>query len=183
MKKMVSEIGSFITYLQDLGAYEYFLPFLLIFAIIFAILEKTRLLGDKTNINIVVSVVIGLLLVVQQNIVEIINSFLPRASLLIIIILVSVLVISLIGGEKEGKYTGGVFSLILILVIIALVWAISPDLGFNLNISERTRNLIIILVLIGLAIAFITRKPSNTTGGVRKFFEGLEKGFKGGTGP
>jgi len=177
---MPSEIGSFILYLQELGVYDYFLPFLLIFAIIFAILEKTNILGDKTNINVVVSMVIGLLLVVQQPIVGIINSFLPRASLIIIVILVSILVISLIGGSHTG-YTGSVFSIAAILIIIALIWAISPDLGFNLNISERTRNFIIIIVLIGLAIAFVARKPSTAgEGSLTRLAKHLESGLKGG---
>ena len=144
---MATQIGDIILYLQQLGVYDYFLPFLLIFAIIFAILEKTSILGkDKTNINAVISMVIGLLLVVQQNIVSIINSFLPRASLIIIIILISMLVISLVGGSSAG-YSGGVFGVIVILILIGLVWSVSPDLGFNLNISENTRNIIIIVVI------------------------------------
>ena len=66
--------GDTVNYLVESGVYDVLLPFLLIFSIIFAILEKTKILGEsKTNINVVVSVVIGLLLIVQRGIVEIIN--------------------------------------------------------------------------------------------------------------
>src|SRR3989338_897960 len=145
---MATQIGDIILYLQQLGVYDYFLPFLLIFAIIFAILAKTSILGkDKTNINAVISMVIGLLLVVQQNIVSIINSFLPRASLVIII-------------------------------LIGLVWSVSPDLGFNLNISENTRNIIIIVVIIVLIMAFMTRKPSTSKKSGLESFTDFMGGFK-----
>ena len=178
---MATQIGDIILYLQQLGVYDYFLPFLLIFAIIFAILEKTKILGGgtegpKTNINVVVSAVIGLLLVVQQNIVSIINSFLPRASLIIIIILVAMLVISLVGGGTS--YSGGIFSIAVIFILLALVWAVSPDLGFNLNISENTRNVIIIVAIIILIMAFMTRKPSTQPKSGLERFTDLMGGFK-----
>ena len=38
--------GNAIDYLVDLGVYDFFLPFLLVFAIIFAILEKTKVLAS-----------------------------------------------------------------------------------------------------------------------------------------
>src|SRR3989344_3088928 len=180
---MATQIGDIILYLQQLGVYDYFLPFLLIFAIIFAILEKTKILGGgaegpKTNINVVVSAVIGLLLVVQQNIVSIINSFMPRASLIIIIILVAMLVISLVGGGTS--YSGGIFGIAVIFILLALVWAVSPDLGFNLNLSENTRNVIIIVAIIVLIMAFMTRKPNTSKKSGLESFTDFMGGFKGG---
>ncbi len=52
--------GDTINLLREVGVFDFLLPFLLIFSIIFAILEKTKILGeDKSNINIIVSTVIG----------------------------------------------------------------------------------------------------------------------------
>lgn len=175
-----TDFGTLIQELQELGVYDYFLPFLLIFAIVFAILEKTGIFGDKTNINVVVSLVIGLLLIVQQPIVNIINMFLPKASLIIIVILIAMIVISLIGGNPTSL-TGPVFSIGVIVIVIALLWALSPSLGWSLpfDISERTRNLILLLLIfLALPLFLITRKEK-TEGGVTKFLKGLEKGFKG----
>src|SRR3989338_3003582 len=122
-----TDFGTLIAELQSLEVYDYFLPF----SIIFAILEKTKIFGDKTNINVVVSLVIGLLLIVQQPIVAIINSFLPKASLIIIIILIALIVISLIGGNPT-KLSGSVFSIGVIVIVLALIWALSPNLGWSL---------------------------------------------------
>src|SRR3989344_7034227 len=72
--------------LQGLGIYEYLLPFLLIFSITFAIFEKTKILGtEKKNINIIVSIIIGLVFVTQFSLVSTLNSFLPKISLFIVV--------------------------------------------------------------------------------------------------
>src|SRR3989344_2229777 len=107
-----TDFGTLISELQSLGVYDYFLPFLLIFAIVFAILEKTKIFGEKTNINVVVSILIALI------------------------------VISLIGGNPT-KLSGSVFSVGVIVIILALIWALSPSIGWSLpfDISERTKNL------------------------------------------
>lgn len=103
---VISNLNDVINFLLSSGVYNYFLPFLLIFAIIFAILEKTAILGEgKTNINVVVAVVTGLLLVAQQDIVNIILLFMPRVSLIIVVILMFLLVIAMLAGKKfEGLY-------------------------------------------------------------------------------
>ena len=43
--------GSVIVFFQDLGMYDVVLPFLLVFAIVYAILEKTKVFGTE-EINI-----------------------------------------------------------------------------------------------------------------------------------
>ena len=46
--------------LQSSGFYEFALPFLLVFTIVFAILEKTKLFGGgKKNINLIIGIVVG----------------------------------------------------------------------------------------------------------------------------
>lgn len=179
--------GDTIRFLQETGVYEYFLPFLLIFAIIFAILEKIQLFGEgKTNINVVIAVVVGLLLIVQQGIVAIINNFLPRVSLIMVVILMGLLVISMLAGKKFTGLTGGVFSVAVILVIIALIIAlISPTtFGFTWLSPYERDTLLRIAIIVGLfllVIGLVTKKPAEGVEkpGMGRFFEALEKGFKG----
>src|SRR3989344_4332425 len=93
--------------LQDIGVFNYVLPFLLIFSIFIAILEKTQILGEgKTNINVVVSASAGLLVLAQQGIVETINLFIPRISLIMLVTLMGLLIIALVAGKKFSGITG-----------------------------------------------------------------------------
>lgn len=175
---------TFVRDLQDIGFYNYFLPFILIFAITYALLENSKILGEKKNVNVVISMAIGLILIVQQGIVETINSFLQKSSLIIVIALVALLIIFLVGGESRVKKGFG-FGVIVIVIIIALIWALSPDLGLTgipiwSDISDSTKNLILML-LIFLIIPIILVSKKQTGGGfgkgVKDFIEGIGNTF------
>ena len=188
--------GDLISYFQEIGVYEYFLPFLLIFAIIFAVLEKTKLFGsDKERINVVIAFVIGLVLIAQQSIVEIINTFLPRISLVFVIILMGLLIISMISGEEYKGLTGPVFVIMTIVIIIFIFLALTPTFGWEtgfdlyfLNYYDM-RSILSIAIPLGIFLLFtwfIFGKKSGESGGISKFGQGLskalqsfEKGLKG----
>ena len=57
--------------LEDIGFYEVALPFILIFTIVFAILQKVKIFGASgKNFNAVIAVVLAFLVVRNQAIVE-----------------------------------------------------------------------------------------------------------------
>ena len=71
-------LGQVIVFFRQIGIYEVVLPFLLVFAIIFAILEKTKVLGveevqgvkyTKKTLNSLIAFVIALIVVASSQIV------------------------------------------------------------------------------------------------------------------
>lgn len=173
-----------IDYLVNIGVYDILLPFLLVFSIIFAILEKTQILGkDKTNINVVVSFVIGLLLVVQKGIVEIINLFLPRVSLIIVVILMGLLVISMVAGKEFKGLKGPVLGIAIILIIISLIVALTvPPSGSGAAwLSPADKEILIRLgiplLMVLLVIGIVTAKPKKEK--KKNILQEIAKGFGG----
>ena len=173
-----------IDYLISLGVFDILLPFLLVFSIVFAILEKTKILGaDKTNISAIVSIVVGLLVVVQKGIVQTINLFLPRVSLIIIVILMGLLVISMVMGKEFSGLKGGVLGFAIVIIIIAIILALTtPPTGYGNNWLTPTDIQILlslgvpILILI-LVIGLVTGKPNQPK---KNYLQELAKGFGGG---
>ncbi len=172
-----------VDYLVNLGVYDVLLPFLLIFAIMFAILEKTEILGrDKSNINVIVSVVIGLLLIVQKGIVEIINLFLPRVSLIIVVLLMGLLVISMLAGNTFKGLKGTTLGVAMVLVVIALIFALTSQPGTASWLSQADKEALIRvgvpIAIFLIVIALVTAKPKkeNKPG----FFKTLAKEMGGG---
>lgn len=157
--------GDTINYLVEIGVYDVFLPFLLVFAIVFAILEKTQILGtEKTNINAIVAVVVGLLLIVQKGIVETINLFLPRVSLIMVVVLMGLLLITMLGGNTFQGLSGATLGIAIVLVIIAIIMALtsSPALGTSFLSPSDKEALLRMGIPIGiflLVIWFITSGP------------------------
>lgn len=177
--------GDTINYLVEIGVYDVFLPFLLVFAIVFAILEKTQILGaGKSNINAIVAVVVGLLLIVQKGIVETINLFLPRVSLIMVIVLMGLLLITMLGGNTFQGLSGATLGIAIVLVIIAIIMALtsSPALGTSFLSPSDKEALLRIGIPIGiflLVIWFITSGPRPQNRGNENVLERIAREFTG----
>ena len=51
----MANIGDFAQIMENIGIVDVLLPFLLIFTIIFAVLQKTKILGEsKKNFNVII---------------------------------------------------------------------------------------------------------------------------------
>ncbi|NQV08224.1 hypothetical protein HQ529_00040 [Candidatus Woesearchaeota archaeon] len=120
-----------IEFFNDIGIYDVVLPFLLIFTIVFAILEKTKVLGTeeidgknytKKNLNAMVSFVLAFLVIASTKLVSLVNQAMANIT---IIILVSVSFLLLIGSfyrEDEDVFlTGGWRTTFMVLVFIAII--------------------------------------------------------------
>jgi small-conductance mechanosensitive channel len=105
-----------IEFLERLGVYDVVLPFLLVFSIMFAVLEKTRVFGTeemhdvkdkkvtRKNINAMVAFVMAFLVIASSKMVGWINTALPRIVLLVIVSICFLLLIGVFYSEKEDVY-------------------------------------------------------------------------------
>ena len=175
-------LGDSIDYLVSIGVYDVLLPFLLVFSIIFAILEKTKIFGDqKTNINAIVAIVVGLLLVVQKGIVGLINLFLPRVSLIIVVTLMGLLVIAMVAGKEFKGLKGGVLGIAIIIIIIAVILALTtPPTAGTPWLTPTDKQILLsvgipLLILI-LVIGLVTAQPGKPE---KNYLKELAKGFGG----
>ncbi len=182
--------------LENLGLRDVILPFLLIFTLIYAVLSKSKVLGeDKKNFNVIVSMVLGLLVVVPHitgsypagaDVVDIMNSALPNVSLVVVAVIMFLILVGIMGAKPKwvGKSTGGVIAIIAILVVIIIFgnsagwWTNLPWWLDWLNNSD-TQALIVVLIIFGAVIAFVTSDGSKKEGGKDSFLEGLGDMLKG----
>jgi len=121
------------TILQHPVAQKFIYPFLLVFFIVFAVLEKTKALGDSDNqkqINALVSFVIGLIFVSAVSPKMVVQDMILFLTVALIITFVILLLWGFISGSnlKGGenliigkKLKGWVVAVIVIAVVIALL--------------------------------------------------------------
>ncbi|MFC1768818.1 hypothetical protein ACFLZX_03570 [Nanoarchaeota archaeon] len=150
------------------------LPFLLIFTVIFAVLEKSTLLGEgKRNMNTVIAIVISLIVVVPHitnsypgrfDPVDVINSALPQVSILIVAIVMVLILIGLFGQDKIflGLSMPGwvaAFS------IVAIIFIFADAAGYggtgvtswlNSTFGQEITTVVVMILVFGIIIAFIT---------------------------
>jgi len=126
--------GNVITFFERIGIYEVVLPFIMVFTIIFAILEKTRVFGTekikgeeytKKNVNSLVAFCVAFFVIASSQLVEIITQVSAQA---VILLLLSIFFLILIGSfhtqgaisleEKSGWR--GLFMVIMFLGIVLI---------------------------------------------------------------
>tara|TARA_Y100000034_G_C6859015_1_gene390739 strand:- start:856 stop:1383 length:528 start_codon:yes stop_codon:yes gene_type:complete len=105
---MASVLGNTIDFFTRFGMFDVVLPFLLVFTIVFAILEKTKVLGEekgepRRNLNSMVAFVVGLIFVSVIRLVDIINQALPEVALVLIISVSLLMIVGLFWGSTEVK--------------------------------------------------------------------------------
>lgn len=110
---MVSPLEQSILFLQEFGFFSVVLPFLLVFTLIFAILEKTKILGTeeiegkpipKRNLNAMFAFVVALFVVATPTIVKAIEVSLPQVSLFLLVIICFMLLAGSFMGSKEFTF-------------------------------------------------------------------------------
>lgn len=156
---------------------EALLPFVLIFTIIFAVLEKTKILGEKKkNFNIVISLAMALGVIIPHltnsypdpswDVVNIINSALPNVSLVAVIVIMVLIVLGLIGKPADfskHKMLGGGYVIVGILIVV-FIFLSAADV-FDRGIlphwlyfvyDPNFQALAVALIVFGLIVKFIT---------------------------
>ena len=181
-----SPLVNAIQFFQSFGLFDVVLPFLLIFTIVFAILEKTMILGSengkpKKNIDSMVSFILALLVVASNKIVTAINIAMPNIILLMVISISFLMLIGVFATSKEfdfaathkGYYAAFV-AFLLAGTIIIFLYAIKLDSGkswleYSYDYVMRSwggsivSSFLLLAIIIG-AILFITRGTDKKEG-------------------
>lgn len=160
------------TILQSPVLTKFVYPFLLMFFIVFAILEKTKVLGsDKKQINALVAFVIGLIFVSAVYPKMVVENMILFLTIAIIIVFVVLLLWGFISGEEGLKFSsfpkwlkGVLLVAVIIAVTLATLWA--TGVGFEFfeklfsaaNKQFWTNAFFIIIIAAALAVVLATGK-------------------------
>ncbi|MBW2983878.1 hypothetical protein KY361_02085 [Candidatus Woesearchaeota archaeon] len=174
----VTAFRGILEFFEEIGVYDVVLPFLLVFSIVFAILEKTKVLGvekiegkefTKKNLDAMVAFVISFLVIASSRLVEIITTV---SSHVVILLMASVLFLLLVGSFfKEGGASvfleGGWRIFFMWLMFIGILLIFMNALGWLDNfwgwVSEGTGGYavgsIILIAIVIFFMWFVVRSP------------------------
>lgn len=152
---------------------EMLLPFLLVFVVVFAILQKSKILGGgKAQIDALVALVIGLLLIGVKQPREIIVNIMPWLAVGVAVILVFLILYGFVAGDLSSapdwmKITfgilAGLFTIGVVLYITGL-WGIIGDWLSGGSSSGVWMNVLMIALVIGaMAVAVFSGKRNEKT--------------------
>jgi hypothetical protein len=169
-----------IMYLDTLGVTDIILPFILIFAILFAIMEQVKLFGEKgKKFNIIIALAMALGVVIPHALrtyptdsdpITIINSIIPSSALIIITVVVILIVLALatdmdpakivMGGSTAASLVGLLAIIALAIVVIKNVFpAFLPYTWLDWFNDPDVQAIVVMIALFAIVIWFITAEP------------------------
>lgn len=163
-----------IGFFQRLGIYDVVLPFLLVFTIVFAIFERTKILGteggkSKKNLNAVAAFSISLMVVVSSESVRIINESTANIVLLLLMLVGFLLLVGTFHEEgkafslNEGWKSGFMWAMlvgVLLVFLDATQWLDEVLRWFRVTGGDVVGSIILIILIVAF-IGFITQEGSS----------------------
>jgi len=181
-------LGQAVGFFADIGIFRVVLPFLLVFTMVFAILEKTKVFGTekiggedipRKNVNSIVAFVTAFLVVGSGQLVSIINQTVSQMVILLVLVICFMILVGSFSKEDEGYFAEGswykgVFTGIMFIGILLIVMGSIELGGKNIlligwewlvdNItSTAVASVLLMGFLIGMMV-FITMSPKKGGG-------------------
>ena len=155
---------------------DFILPFVLVFTLVFAILQKTKLLGEGVKqINALVGLVVGLILIAFPFARDIIVQLMPFLAVSIVVLFVFMLMYGFVGGKEKGDplHKGVKIALWVIsglavttMILFATGWwdEIYRFLFERSNTSQIWINVLLVVIITGAVVSVVATKEKNEEG-------------------
>ena len=178
---MATPFREIIDFFANIGVFDVVLPFLLVFTIVFALLERTKVFGiekiegkeyTKKNLNSAAAFVIAFLVVASSELVEIITEVSSKFVVLLFgIVLFLLLVGSFFKEESYGVFLepGGWRTTFMIIVFVGLVFIFLDALNLLEEVFDFLKGTnkgefvgsALLMILIVLFIVYVTQEKQS----------------------
>jgi len=182
---MATVFGAVIELLRTFGLFRVILPFMLVFAIVYAVLKKTQILGDQPwsdSVAAIISLAIAFFVIASTPVVSALERLLPNTAFLLVVIVLFLMVLGMfgfnIGDIFQDKKAKIILALIFTFIFLALVGFAAPDMPVlgpfakflmgPIEIPELTEETVALIVVVGILIAVVVGIPyfiTRSTGG------------------
>lgn len=164
-----------LLFLDHVGVYDVVLPMLLIFSMVFAILEKTRIFGTekvqdttvtRKNINAMVAFVASFFVVASAQLVAAVHMLIAQVSLLIVLFVMFMILLGIFHKEGEIELKGGWKTTFMVISFIAIALIFFNAVGWLMPawqylVMHWDSTFVATLVLVGGMGLFIYVMQSN----------------------
>jgi hypothetical protein len=158
---MVYEIATMLNDWQTMGVFDYVLPFLLIFAVVYGILTATKVMSGNKGVNIIISLAVGLLSLRFEFVPVFFSQIFPRFGIGIAVFLVLMIFAALWIPKEYLKGWSITFVIIGLLIGAVVIFESFDWLGWTGSSSwwSEYSSIIVLGVLIaGLIVVLVIPK-------------------------
>ena len=102
MVDYANSITNVLNVWADMGVFAYVLPFLMIFALVFGLLNKSRLLGDNKGVQVVIALAVGLMSLQFDYVANFFATIFPYAGIGMSVLLVALILMGIITEDEDA---------------------------------------------------------------------------------
>ncbi len=176
----MSVFGGVLAFFADVGFYDVVLPFLLVFTLVYALLEKTRVLGvervgdkefTKKNVNSMIAFSIAFFVIASAQLVAIISEVVSNMVILLVLLICFMLLVGTMhkddkgGFELKGFYKHAFYVIMFVGIILIFLNALGwLQIGWNYMMMNWDSSFVGIILLLGAIVglmAFVMHTPSS----------------------
>lgn len=162
-------IADIMSQWQGAGVFDYVLPFLLIFSVVFGILTSTNIIGKQKGVHIVVAIVVGLLALRLGFVQTFFMELFPRLGVGLAVILALMIMTGLFIEKEEAKYWMWGIAVVAVIVWILVLVGTSQTIGwfgaYSGSVGDYAGLIIGAILLIGVIIAVVAAKSEGPHSG------------------
>jgi len=123
------EIGNFLSQWEQIGFFNYILPFLLLFALIFGLLTKMNVFKDNKGVNAIIAIVVSLMALQFELVPRFFSEIFPRLGVGLALILVAIILLGIfIPNERWSTY---LFFAIGAIILVVIFFTTSEAVGWG----------------------------------------------------
>ena len=115
----------------DFGIFAYVLPFLMIFAVVFGIFTKIKVLGDNKGVNATIALAVGLMALQFDYVANFFATIFPYAGMGLSVLLLALIFMGLVMNTDEKKLNWVWFAIGLVIFVVVLMYSLSDYSWFG----------------------------------------------------
>lgn len=169
---MVYVIQDLLYYWDNIGVFQFLLPFLLVFAIVYGILSYMQIFANNRAVHMILSIVVGLMATRFPFFNDFYQEIFPRLGIGITILLALLILIGLFHTKESGKFMPYVTLSIGAVIFIIILYQSFDIIGWTSTLggyggANFVAWLISAALLIGVIIAVAVSGGKDTTSQTR----------------
>jgi len=163
---MVS-IGDILNQWDSIGVFAYLLPFLLLFAIVFGILQATHIMGKNRGLMAIIAIAVGLLALQNNDVTQFFQELFPRLGVGLAVLLAVMILFGMFIPDKDRRYWYWGLGAIAFIVFIVVLSKSFENYGWydSFVINDWIGYIVGAVLLVGIIIAVAAGSSDNKSDG------------------
>jgi len=152
-----TDLGNVLQQWSQMGVFAYLLPFLIIFAVVYGVLQTTKIFGDEKarGINMILAFAIGLLSLQFDFVPSFFQEIFPRAGIGIAILLIALVIMGLFADWTQRWVLNVFFLGGAVITAVVILSSLRSYTWWGSSWWQQYGSVIILLLLLGAGVAVI----------------------------